>query len=397
MLIKLAWQSLLYRWKTALWTTLTLAISALVLLAVVHVSQQLKSSFERSVSGVDLIVGPRTSDINLLLASVFHMGTLPTTVSSDSFSHWQQHKDVEWAVPLVVGDSFQGYPVVGTEAAFFSHYQVDKQPLDFQSGGIFTEHHDVVLGALVARQQKLSVGDTLHLSHGTARVSFKQHGEHTFHVVGILSPTGTPVDKSLWIDKGAVSELHGSSASEQAINSFLLGVSSPFAVLRLQRAINQFDQEPLSAIMPRLAMTSLWSLLDSVEVLLMVIGSLVLFAALGGLCTQLLASMAQRQRELAMVRAIGAGPGFVVRLILIETLFMTLVAAMLALLVLWLSAMLLQPWLLQTYGVMISSNVFTTQSAGLLGLLVISGQVVSLIPALSSYRATLQRALMASD
>ncbi|MCW9005621.1 MAG: ABC transporter permease, partial [Gammaproteobacteria bacterium] len=80
MLFKVALASLLNRKLTALLTTLTIAVSVFVLLGVEHIRVEARQSFSKTVSGVDLIVGARTGQINLLLYSVFHIGSATNNV-----------------------------------------------------------------------------------------------------------------------------------------------------------------------------------------------------------------------------------------------------------------------------------------------------------------------------
>ena len=192
--------SLTYRRGAVLLSILAICISALTLLSVEHIRQQARQAFSQTVSGVDLIVGARGGDINLLLYSVFHLGNASRNMSYQSFDALQQSADVAWAIPLAMGDSHRGHRVIGTNANFFEHFRYgQKTPLQFQQGRAFKQTFEVVIGAQVARRFHYQLGDSVVISHGLGQHSFQQHEQHPFTVRGILAPTGTPVDKALYV------------------------------------------------------------------------------------------------------------------------------------------------------------------------------------------------------
>jgi len=153
MMLKTAWQSLLYRRGAVVLTVAAIAVSVFTLLATEHVRNAAKQSFNSMISGVDLIVGPRTSDVNLLLTTVFRIGNPSQNMSWRSYRQLIKHKSVAWAIPISLGDSHKGFRVVGTEAQFFSEFQYGQsRNLTYTKGEAFADVYDVVLGAQVAEQ-----------------------------------------------------------------------------------------------------------------------------------------------------------------------------------------------------------------------------------------------------
>jgi putative ABC transport system permease protein len=159
------------------------------------------------------------------------------------------------------------------------------------------------------------------------------------------------------------------------------------------RQINQYKDEPLTAILPGMALAEIWKLVGNVENLLRVISVSILLSSLLGMATMLLTSIRERYRELAVLRAIGASPLIIFLLIQAEALLITLVACMLSLLVVWLSLTLGSQWLSQTYGLFVASNVFTLQSLGLISIVCAATVVIACIPAVSAYKQSLQQGL----
>ena len=198
MFIKLAMKSLLNRKGSALLTVLAMTISVFVLLAVEHIREQAKQNFANTVSGVDLIVGARTGSLNLLLYSVFRMGEPTNNISWAAYQQIASDPQVKWAVPISLGDSHKGYRVMGTTKAYFKFFSYgDGHALVLDQGHVFNDLLDVVIGYDVAKKLGLALGEKLVLSHGIASTSFSQHDDRPFTVVGILKPTGTPVDQTL--------------------------------------------------------------------------------------------------------------------------------------------------------------------------------------------------------
>lgn len=395
MLFKLAWHSLGSRLGTVMLTVLMMSVSVFVLLSVENIRHQAKESFQQSVSDVDLIVGPRTGQINLLLYSIFHIGIPTHNLSWDSYRMLQQHQEVAWTIPLSLGDSHKGYRVVGTEAQLFEHfrYRTD-QALQFASGQAFNETYDAVVGAEVASSLGYQTGDEIVLAHGIADTSFSRHDNHPFQISGILKPTGTPVDRSVFISLTGLEAMHADfpgadtapDLTPQSVTAVMVGLKSKIKTFTLQREINQYAGEALQAILPGVALSSLWSMLGGVEQTLWVISLLVLLGALIGMVNVLLLSMRERQHELAVLRALGYRPGFLFALLQLEALLITVSSIIVALLALAAGDIWLRQWLLSQFGLFLSESLLQPGMAHLLMGIVLAAVVSALLPAINAYR-----------
>lgn len=404
MLLKLVIASLWSRRVLALLTSTTIAISMLVLIGVEHLRTEVQHNFERTVSGVDLIVGSRTSGINLLLFSVFKIGYPSNNLQWQSYQDIVNHKQVSWSVPLSMGDSHQGFSVIGTTNDYFKYFKyADKQALSFAQGNTFQNLFDIVLGADVAKSLGYQLQQALVMSHGTGKVSFTKHQDHPFNVVGILKPTGTPVDQSLYVPIQSIEALHDThhvhneslsdvsldQEHQPQLSAFLLGVKSKIAVLQLQRNINQYSQEPLSAILPALALRELWQIVGAVEISLRVISWLILATALICMTTMLLASMKERERELAVLRSLGAQAHIIFLLIASEALLLTLLGAFAGYLLLSLGLLLGQPLLEQYFSLYISAYVDLSTVSQFIIIAASAAISLSFIPAMLTYKKSL--------
>jgi len=412
MLMSLAVSSLKNRRKSILLTFFSLLISISVLLGVEHIRQQAKESFSRTVSGVDLIVGAPSGQLNLLLYSVFRMGSPTNNINYESFKVLQNNQQVEWAIPISFGDSHHGFRVIGTNQDYFTHFKYGKkQPLEFEQGQAFSSLFEVVIGIDVAKEHNYQVGNEIVVAHGVGSVSFKHHDDTPFVVSGILKPTGTPVDKSLHVTLEAIEAIHLSPAklrqlindvdavdlSPNNVTAVMLGLKSKFATFPLQRNINSYADDRLMAILPGVAMSELWSMMASFENLLRVISILVLFASLFGLSTMLLASMDQRKSEIAVLRVLGAGPSLIFSLVLIEALILVSVAIIASVMTISLTLTLLGDWLASEYGLFLSANLLSMEALMAIGIILFASIITSTIPAFEAYRNALQSTLSARN
>ena len=358
MLWRIARKSLWHRRVTVGLIVLAMSIAFAVQLAVQHVRSEVQSTFQGTVSGTDLIVGARTGSTNLLLSSLFGIGSPTRNVSWEAFDHWQNQKQVSWAVPISMGDTHRGHRVIATTDGFFEHFKYgQKKPLAWQQGHKFETNQDVVIGAAVARQLGYGLGHQLVLSHGSGKTSFTQHSDHPFSVVGILKPTGTPVDQTVFINLDAMDAIHGHSFAEsgrdhpQSVSAALFGLKNRVYTFVLQRAINEYPDEALMAILPGVELSLLWENLSWVENGLRSISALVLLSSLLGMITLLLVNLQQRQGEFATLRTLGAGPWTLFALIEIEVLLITLVALVSGLLLTWGGTLAAGYWLERWLGI----------------------------------------------
>lgn len=395
---RVAFFSLLHRKGSAVLTLLAVAISVFSVTAVEHLRHQAKAGFAQTVSGVDLIVGARGGDINLLLYSVFYIGNASRNISYQSFEKIRDARDVKWAIPLSMGDSHRGFRVVGTHADLFKHFRYgQKQPLIFTAGQSFNNAHSVVLGAAVAQKLNYQLGDQITIAHGLGRQSFQQHDQYPFSVVGILKTTGTPVDQAIYVSLAGLEAVHkpdvahdqANSLQPESITATLVGLKSRLKTFQLQRRINQSGPEPLMAILPGVSLSQLWESMNIMENTLRIIAWLILAAALMGLSASLLASMRERQKELLVLRTLGASPWFIFSLIQAETLLITVTAIAIALLGFSLTLNGTQELIVGYFGIRIDPDFVTAEVVKTLGIIVVASLLVSLYPGYKAYRLSL--------
>lgn len=461
-LIRLALASVKSRASNAFLTVFAIAISVTLLLGVERVSQETRAGFANTISGTDLIVGARSGSTNLLLFSVFHIGNPTNNITWQTYQHWDNNRHIAWTVPIALGDSVRGFPVVGTDQRYFEHFRYGRQQnLAFEHGGPF-EIGEAVIGAEVARRLGLELGSELVVAHGTGSVSFHEHDDHPLVISGVLARTGTPVDQAVYIHLRDLDMMHGGhshdhehgheahehsgheghnheshdhgdhehghshghshdhgdhahtgdsheahahhgqhgeahSHEEQAhapppipgISAFLVGLDSRPRAIFLQREINTYRDEPLTAIMPGTTLQDLWRTLSGFERALTVVSAFVLLTGLIGMLTMLLASLRERRREMAVLRSIGAGPGTVFTLLVSEAVALTLAGIVLGVALLYGALLVLAPWVQQSFGIVLAVSGLSFPEWVRMGIVLVAGLVISFVPAWRAYRNSL--------
>jgi putative ABC transport system permease protein len=405
----LALKSVFNRKATAILTILTVAVSVILLLGVERVRTEAKSSFANTISGTDLIVGGRSGQVNLLLYSVFRIGNATNNIDWKSFEEFSQHKAVKWAIPISLGDSHKGFRVMGTNDSYFENYRYgSKQPLSFQQGKEFNQLFDVVIGADVAKKLDYKIGDHIILAHGISDVAFSRHDNLPFTIVGILAPTGTPVDKTVHVSLEAIEAIHvgwesganlGHTPDAETLKTYnfqpkqitamMVGLHSKIQTFALQREINNYRQEPLSAIMPGIALHELWGMMAVAEQALLIVSGFVVVAGLLGMLSSLLTSLQERRREMAILRAMGARPRHVFGLLISEASALTLFGIILGVAGLFSLIAVVAPIVQQSYGINISISAITPHEWKLLVLVQVAGIIIGFIPAFRAYRQSL--------
>ena len=393
---------------------LSVALSTFLLLGVERLRQDVRENFAQSVSGTDLIVGARGGSLQLLLYAVFRIGSATNNVELSSLEDIARHRAVAWMVPLSLGDSHRGFPVLATTSGYFEHFRYgDKQPLRLAQGRAFSGDlaglYDVVLGAEVAERLGYGLGHRLTLSHGGSEMPGAEHADKPFTVVGILQRTGTPVDRTLHISLQAMEAIHldwaagvplpGQKISaEQArqadlrpkqVTAALFGLKNRAAVFAVQREVADYEAEPLMAVLPGVALDELWDVVGSGERALLAMSALVAVVSLAGLVAVVLAGLNERRRELAVLRAVGAAPRHVLLMLAAEGTLVTLAGVLLGSLLLVLAIIAVGPWLQQQYGIGLTLAAPGATQWALLGAVLAAGFGASLVPGWRAYRLSL--------
>ena len=416
-ILPLAWCSLLNRRVTAVLTVLAIALSVTLMLGVEKVRMGTKNGFLNTISGTDLIIGARASPVQLLLYAVFRIGDATANITWQTVTDIKARPEVAWLVPISLGDNHKGFRVMGTTRGYFDHYKYRRQqPLEFAEGSRFDDLYDAVLGHQVAATLGYRLGSKIVVAHGAGQVSFgNDHADKPFRVVGILQPTGTPVDRTVHVSMQAIEAIHvgwesgaapraGNQTSAEAVRlldlqprsatALYVGLKSRMLAFSLQRWINNYPEEAISAVLPGVAFGQLWRILGNLETALLVISAMVVFTAILGMVISVLGSLNERRREMAILRSIGARPAHIFGLLLTEAVVLVAVGTALGTATVYALLWAGQSAIEEATGLYLHLNVMTANEVYLLVYIMIGGLIAAVFPAMRAYYLSLSDGLV---
>ncbi|MCW8949517.1 MAG: ABC transporter permease [Sedimenticola sp.] len=409
-ILVLAFKSMMNRKFTIALTIFSIALSIMLLLGVERLRNDARESFANTISGTDLIVGARSGSVQLLLYAVFRIGNPTNNVSWESYQDIKRQRLVAWTVPLSLGDSHHGFRVLGTNLDYFRHYRFGGgEALQFAAGVPFADVYDAVIGADVAKELNYQLGQAIVLAHGTGEVSFMQHADKPFRIVGILRKTGTPVDRTVHVSLEGIEAIHVgwesgaprpglSIDAEQtrqmnlqpkSITAALVGLKSRLAAFRVQRFINEYPEEPLLAALPGVALQELWDTMAIAQRALLAISILVVLVGISGMATAILTSLNERRREMAVLRSVGARPWHIFVLFVGEAGVVMTLASLTGIAALYVTQLIARPIIQSQLGLFLPIHPPSTHELMLIGAAVGAGLLVGLIPAYRAYRYSL--------
>ena len=297
---------------------LLIAIGCAISLGVTSVERALREASANAADRFDLIVGAAGSETQLVLTTVYLQPAALKLMPFEVLKRLRADPGVDYAAPIATGDSFSGFPIVGTTVDFAGN----RGRLPLADGQWFGHNDEAVVGASTS----LKIGDTYTPLHGSASenaIEEHAHVDQHIKVVGRMAATGTPWDKAILVPFEAVLELH--SHTGHASGGVPAIVVKPRSVMDAYRLRNTYRSDLTTAVFPAETLTSLYRTLGDVRELVFWIATagqvLVLAAVLLGLYATLMA----RAQGLVALRAIGAG-----RLFLWLTLWLQAMAMLIA-------------------------------------------------------------------
>lgn len=339
MTFKLIWTAI--RRKPLGWAfhILSLALGVAVVVALLAIDRGIDDRFTRDLAGIDLVVSGKGSPLQIILSSVFQIDRPTGNIPLSTLARLKRNMLVKEAVPVSLGDNVGGYRIVGTSVDYGRLYDAQ-----LVGGRWWTLPLEAVLGAEVAREEHLTVGDIFVGEHGLARGGEK-HSATPYRVVGVLAPTGAVVDRLALTDIASVWKVHEHENAEHAeavaseqrteegpdpypavgqqVTAILVRYRSVMGALMIPRLLN-YDPNVQTAV-PALELNRLNTLLGTGTDVLRGFGIGLLALSALGFFVALLSAVQERQRELALLRALGGGPGLLLRLVLVESLSLGLI------------------------------------------------------------------------
>ncbi|MCB9235344.1 MAG: FtsX-like permease family protein [Bacteroidia bacterium] len=323
-LFKLSLKNLLSRPLGTLLCLILLTLGTGLISLVFQLNREFDSQLTRNLKGISMVVGAKGSPLQLVLSTVYHLDNPTGNISWSQFKRevLDQQSMIAKAIPINLGDNYQGFPIVGSTTDFPALYGAE-----LAEGELGMQSMELTLGARVAQQLGLRPGDEVISSHALVAEGeeFGQHDDHPYRVKGIFKATGTVLDRLLVTDLGSTYEVHNhnqDSSLQDQVTAVLVSFRSPMAALMVPRIINQ--NTTFQAAVPSMEVTRLLDLLGVGTGILRSLGAIILFLSAFSVFISLLNSLRDRKPELALMRVLGAGPGKLFLSILLEGIWLSL-------------------------------------------------------------------------
>ncbi len=333
MILKMVFKSLRQHLLSTTITSFSIALAGGLILSVWVIKDQSNAAFTGVNAGFDAVLGARSSKLQLVLNSIFHVEASPGNLALEDYEDIKKHPGVKHAIPIAVGDNFKGFRLVGTLPALFTdtEYSEGKKYATLPGGRwMDTSRREAVVGGFAATQLGLKVGDTFHPYHGLLFDEEKQHAE-TYVVVGVMELTNTPADRVIWIPLAGLQKMSGHDPkTANDISAVLVKLRNPQAGFRLDLMYNKQGDRLTLAWPIDLIMAQLFAKIGWFDRVLEMIAYLVAVVAAGSVLAGIYNSMNERKRDIAILRALGAGRRVIFGSVVLESTAISIIGMIMA-------------------------------------------------------------------
>lgn len=411
MITKIAWKNIWFKPLNTTLSIILLTASVAIISLLILLQQQFENKFSKNIEGVDLVMGAQGSPLQLILSAVYQLDSPTGNINYKEAEVWMNHPFVETAIPLAFGDNYLGYKIVGTTEDYITKFDGK-----FTQGKTFKENFEVVVGAKIAQNLELNIGDEFFGAHGESQEEEHIHDNYAYKIVGILAPTDKVIDnlilctiESVWAvhnehhhdeeehdhhheDGHDHEHHHEDDHSDKEITAVLLKIKNKMAFVSWPRLVPQNTKMQVAS--PAIEVNRLFSLfgfgLDALQYLaygIMLISGISIFIAL-------YSTLKERKYEFALMRISGAKRGQLLGLILFESLLLCVVGFILGTVVGRLALVLISNSTAQEYKMEFNPFVFIWEKEGILFLITIFvGIIAALIPAVKAYKLNISKTL----
>jgi putative ABC transport system permease protein len=315
--VTVVWRYLQGRFVTSVLTVVSVALGVSLVIASVLLTRGIKEGFIAGATDYNLIVGAKGSPTQLVLNVVFRMDAPTPNIPLSAYEDLRADPRVEAAVPVAMGDAYQGFRYVATSEAYFAPLPWRRHAPALATGRLFRSEaperpdYEAVLGADAARGTGLKPEDRFYEGEEMAA--------YPLRVVGVLRPTGTADDRAIFISLASYWEMNEISrkALIKPLTAVLIRPKRLSDLTALHRGWNVGPD--LQAALPSAILLNIFNLLGLVEdVLALVLAVVAVVVGLYLFVTMYNATL-ERRREIATMRALGARRATVLGIVLLES------------------------------------------------------------------------------
>ena len=392
-IFKLSIKNIFNKPLSSLITVALLALGIGIISLLLQLNSLIKDQMENNLRGIDMVVGAKGSPLQLILSSVYHIDSPTGNISLEEAEEISNNKMVGSSIKLLYGDNYKGFRIVGAEKKLIELYKgVIKQGKEWNSP------YEVLVGSKVYEKLNIKVGDDLVTSHGL-RETGQSHSDKSFKVVGLLESSNSVMDQLIITSPESVWDIHSAHDHEEdkheeenkEITAMLIKFKSPMNIIRFPRQIN--ENTNLQAAVPSYEISRLFKLFGFGIETLTYLAYLIIIVSGFSLFINLFNSMNDRKYEMAFIRTLGASRFQLSRMIIFESLILTIAGFVIGLLFSRFGVMFVSSLMDESINYNLDTIRILNEEYWLLGLSILIGLISSLIPAIQVYKMNISKIL----
>ncbi len=418
-IFKLSIKNIFNRPLSSVLSVILLSLGVSMISLLILINTVLKEQMDNNLKGIDMVVGAKGSPLQLILSSVYHVDSPTGNIPLNEAKAIEKNKMVGNSVPLLYGDNFKGYRIVGTNSNFFELYN-----LKIKAGDYFNNYFEAVIGAKVAEKLNLNLGDEFVSSHGL-RETGETHDDSSFIVTGILEYSNSVADNLILTSPNSIWEIHADHNhseqidhddehdhdehdhdehdhdehdhdehdhdNEREITAMLVKFKSPMNIIQFPRYIN--EQTNLQSAVPSYEISRLFKLFGFGIETISLLAYLIIIVSGISIFITLFNSMKERKYDLALIRTLGGTRIQLTMMLIFESLFLTIVGFLMGVFLSRIGLLFISNFIEASFNFSLNNIIIINEEWWLFLISVIIGLVSCLIPSIQVYKMDISKIL----
>ncbi len=413
-IFKLSIKNIFNRPLSSVLSVILLSLGVSMISLLILINTVLKEQMDNNLKGIDMVVGAKGSPLQLILSSVYHVDSPTGNIPLNEAKAIEKNKMVGNSVPLLYGDNFKGYRIVGTNSNFFELYN-----LKIKAGNYFNNYFEAVIGAKVAEKLNLNLGDEFVSSHGL-RETGETHDDSSFIVTGILEYSNSVADNLILTSPNSIWEIHADHNhseqidhddehdhdehdhdehdhdehdhdNEREITAMLVKFKSPMNIIQFPRYIN--EQTNLQSAVPSYEISRLFKLFGFGIETISLLAYLIIIVSGISIFITLFNSMKERKYDLALIRTLGGTRIQLTMMLIFESLFLTIVGFLMGVFLSRIGLLFISNFIQASFNFSLNNIIIINEEWWLFLISVIIGLVSCLIPSIQVYKMDISKIL----
>ena len=408
-IFKLSIKNIFNRPLSSVLSVILLSLGVSMISLLILINTVLKEQMDNNLKGIDMVVGAKGSPLQLILSSVYHVDSPTGNIPLNEAKAIEKNKMVGNSVPLLYGDNFKGYRIVGTNSNFFELYN-----LKIKAGDYFNNYFEAVIGAKVAEKLNLNLGDEFVSSHGL-RETGETHDDTSFIVTGILEYSNSVADNLILTSPNSIWEIHADHNhseqidhddehdhdehdhdehdhdNEREITAMLVKFKSPMNIIQFPRYIN--EQTNLQSAVPSYEISRLFKLFGFGIETISLLAYLIIIVSGISIFITLFNSMKERKYDLALIRTLGGTRIQLTMMLIFESLFLTIIGFLMGVFLSRIGLLFISNFMESSFNFSLNKIEILSDEWWLFLISITIGLISCLIPSIQVYKMDISKIL----